>query len=253
MAPIESAQIAKDIENGRMRLSASDPLERLIDRCHVQNYSIELTQIIRKLSEIETKEYSEMLITRLIRIVLSDFCVNEELRIEYASELKDVLLINDTSSNISKHILHNLDTESVLHSNFKISSNLSPGPRDIFNSLQVADYEMGLKLFDELESVCKRWNRAFDIPRYSKFIQSARKLKLKALISLNYNEDALELCGEFQDDDLLDDILFEPVLLILESFGNLTRAINLIESKLIQIDPVENLIEGKRFEEAKGS
>lgn len=261
MATIESAQIAKDIEQGRMRLSASEPLERLTDRCHVQNYSRELTQIIRKLSEIEPTQYSEMLIARLIRIVLSDFCVNEELRSEYASELKNLLLIS-TTSDISKYISYNLDTESALNRTVTTSlSSYSPGPRDIFNSLQVADHETVIKLFDDLESVCKRWNRAFYIPEYSKFINSALKLKLKALISLNYSEDALELCGQFQDEDLLDNLLFEPVLLILESFGNFTRAINLIESKLMQIDPehpgiilrlVDDLMEGKRFEEAEG-
>ena len=263
MTSVESTQIAKDIENGRMRLAASDPLERLIDRCHVQNYSKELTQVIRKLSEIEPDVYVAMLIARLSRIALSDFCANEELRIEYAAELKALILCHE--SNLSAYIKHNLYTGTEDENCTYNPESLAAGPRDILISLKAAsnseDHGAVLKLFEDLERVCKRWNRAFNVPEYLNFIQLALKLKLKALIASNYNEDALELCGKFRDEDLLDDIIFEPVLLILESFGNYSRAITLIESKLMQIDPehpgiilrlVEDLIASKRFEEAEG-
>ena len=135
MAPIESAQISKDVETGRMRLAASDPLERLTDRCHVQNYSKELTQVIRKLMQVEPEKYSEMLINRLNRIVLSDFCVNEGIRVEYASELKD--LISSQECNTSDYIKYNLDTEEIISKTILLDS-FAPGPRDISTFLETA-------------------------------------------------------------------------------------------------------------------
>ena len=63
LTPIESAQIVKDIETGRMRLNSStDSLERLVDRCHVQNYSRDLTEILRNLSTVKPEKFHEILV-----------------------------------------------------------------------------------------------------------------------------------------------------------------------------------------------
>lgn len=71
LSPLETSNIAKDIESGRMRLNSSDPLDRLIDRVQVQNYSRELTEIIRNLSEVDPDNYLDLLMKRLLIIVSS--------------------------------------------------------------------------------------------------------------------------------------------------------------------------------------
>lgn len=248
LSPIETAQISKDIETGRMRLNSSiDSLDRLIDRCHVQNYSPDLTGIIRNLNFIE------ILVKRLIRIVLSDFCANEQTRQEYANELLELCSKNDTTT--IQCINYNLKRQNVLNDEIL-------GPRNVLEALKAAakdeKYEQVLKLFSELEIVLKKWSRAFPLENIFEDA-TALKLRLKALISLNYFEDALQLILQSPQEDLLDDLLFEPVLSVLEAARESTRIIDLIETKLMQIDPehpglilrlVDNLITAQKYPEA---
>lgn len=256
--PLETAQISKDIETGRMRLnSATDSIDRLIDRCHVQNYSGQLTEIIRNLFAVKPDKFIEILSNRLIKIVLSDFCPNEQLRQEYSQELLDLCsYTHDTP--ILQSIKYNLNQTD---DNCSAVSDDLFGPRNVFKSLKSEeDQEKILKLFNELEIITKKWSRAFnDQVRENYDPIAALKLKLKALIALNYFEDALQLISRFTNDDLLDDLIFEPVLTLFESTSELSRVISLIESKLMQIDPespqlilrlVDNLIEAQMYHEA---
>lgn len=254
LAPLEAAQIAKDIETGRMRLNSSDPLDRLIERVEVQNYSRELTEIIRNLTTIDSDQFLEVLMKRLLNIVLSDFCASEDLRKEYADELKSHLDSDCPTIRLLKYNLNDGDepNESGYH-----------GPKSVLLELEEStkkeDYEKVMKLVVELEKTLKKWSRAFTLDYLEDYTARAEKMKLRALIGLNYHEDALQLASKFTDEALLEPLLFEPILDVLEASHQLTRAIALIEAKLMTIDPEEpslilrladDLIEAKRFEEA---
>ena len=262
LTPIESAQIVKDIETGRMRLNSStDSLERLVDRCHVQNYSRDLTEILRNISTVKPEKFYEILVKRLLKIVLSDFCSNEELRQEYADELLIMTPFENcyTINHIKYNLNTNIETAPTIHD---INDDYFVGPRNVLDSLKEAaergEHEKVLKLYNDLEIVTKKWSRAFKIIQPIK-TQLPLKLKLKSLISLNYFDDALQLINQFSNEDLLDDLLFDSVISVLETSSELSRVILLIESKLMQIDPenpdlilklVDNLIKAQRFDEA---
>lgn len=251
LAPQEFALIAKEIETGRLRLStATESLDRLVDRVEVQNYSKDLTEILKDLTKLKPEKYLETYSRRLLKIVLSEFCPNEQVRKEYAAEL---LLFNN------QFIKYNC---TVGDQEDEIGDPQFFGPRNVFNQLKQSaneeNYEKILKLFEQLEIVCKKWNRAFTID-YGNLLSSALKFRLRALIGLNYHEDALELASKFTNEDLLDDSIFDSVLSIFENGTLLTRAITLIEMKLMHVDPetpelilrlIDNLIELHRYNEA---
>ena len=254
LEPQESAQISKDIETGRLRLSsATESLERLVERVEVQNYSRELTGILRELVEIKPGKYLELYSNRLLRIVLSDFCSSEQIRQEYSNEL--LSLIDCAAVDCIKYNI-NYDAVAVE------TKHPFSGPRNVLNRLKEAEddlsYDVVLKLYDQLEITCKKWKRAFNCDTTA-YMTVALKMKLKALICLNYSEDALELAAKFSDEDLLDDSLFDSILTVFENGTLLSRAISLIELKLVHVDPghpglilrlIDDLIELNRFNEA---
>ena len=265
LSQLETAKISKEIESGRLRLAASEPLDKLIDRSEVQNFSFELTEILRKLSKAAPQKYLETFAHRLLRIVLSNFCGDEGLRVALADELKSICEnANDSCFPTIEFINFNINSE-CKDLKYNSSANESfpfTSPKIIFKTIQIQQAtqdETILKLFDDFEASINCWQRGFPFVSFASLKKEVMKYKLKSLITLNYHEDALQLSNQFNDQDLLDDFIFEPVLKILESLNKTCRAILLIEQKLMIVDPehpclilrlADNLIVAQRYSEA---